>query len=706
MLKSEKTIFWGIITIFVLARMVIILFFIDTAYNYEDTYVGFISTELLSGDLKIPLYDYIMKPRHFSSIFVAILTMPFIFIFGNNLIALKLFALFTATINLGIWYLLLRKISQNTAIFFSLIYIFTPTIFTNMTLVYWPSYALTFLLMGASLLLLIKMLNSEQENCPRTALLGLVCGVGGWIYFVHLLLLPFILFIWGMKDKLFFLKRQFAAFVFFFLIGMAPWILYNIHDNFSADIFSVVGGSEQKMFESVNFLHIFHNAKKIFVQFMPNLFFYRGIHWSTSYVYYFLFILSYGAVIVDLVKNFKISKLSTPAYVIKFVIASYILVYLAMFCSNMSDFESIKASYIAFLCPFILSIIALGLTYVRPIFQKGLLVALIFCHLFTYSYRMPYAKFLQGLSYTADSSYGLLGKWKSFVKYNGYQYFYNMLEKFPHKRKQNILSWYLQNLYSSKGLNFYGVDFLIWKYGHQFDIFCDVLIMQEPDELNSNFIEILQDSVNLCGKAQNMKWEKITLRTERVSEIVSAIESLNDSDKKEIMYFYLGKAVFYSKREDFYKFYKGISQPYRYRYVQGHAFSELERIPADFFFMPENVDNLGAFMDRIQQNLLPSIPSNDEECIRDIYTAYITISYRMFAMEPQDDYVIMPLNIKVFQDYIATINDRKTILYTQFRLKELLKKENGFFSKVNRGTLIMENDFYLHHSSKRKNDNK
>jgi len=191
MLKSERNIFLGIIAVFVVTRMAIILFFIDTAYHYEETYVGFISTELLSGDLKIPLFEYSMKPRFLSNVLVAILTMPFIFIFGNNLIALKLFALFTATINLGIWYLLLRNISQRTALFFSLIYIFTPTIFTNIILINWPPYALTSLLIGVSLLLLIKILDSEYENYPCAALFGLVCGVGSWIFYVHLLFFSF-----------------------------------------------------------------------------------------------------------------------------------------------------------------------------------------------------------------------------------------------------------------------------------------------------------------------------------------------------------------------------------------------------------------------------------------------------------------------------------------------------------------------------------
>jgi len=153
---------------------------------------------------------------------------------------------------------------------------------------------------------------------------------------------------------------------------------------------------------------------------MPNFFFYRGTHLSTSYVYYFLFILSYIAVIVDLVKNFEMKKLSTPAYAIKFAIVVYPFIYLSIISSAVYNDRDIKAAYIAFMCPFILSIIALGLTYVRPIFQKGFLVMLIFCHLFTYSYRMPYAKFLQGLSYKADSGYGILGD--SVISVKNYDY--------------------------------------------------------------------------------------------------------------------------------------------------------------------------------------------------------------------------------------------------------------------------------------------
>jgi len=688
MLKSEKNIFWGIIAVFVLTRMVIILFFISG--TWEESYVGFISTELLSGDLKIPLYDYIMKPRHFSNVLVAILTAPFIFIFGNNLIALKLFALFTATINLGVWYLLLRNISQKTALFFSLIYIFTPTMFTNIMLISWPPNALISLLMGASLLLLVKILNSKHENCPYAAILGLVCGVGGWIFYVHLLLLPFILFFWGMKDRLFFFKKQFAVFAFFFLIGMSPWLFYNVHDNFSANIFSVVGGSGQKMFEGLNFLNFFHKANEVFTVFMPNFFFYRGTHLSTSYVYYFLFILSYVAVIVDLVKNYKINKLSTPAYAIKFAIAAYPFIYLSVICSIMRDCP-IKASYIAFICPFILSIIALGLTYVRPIFQKGFLIALIFCHLFTYSYRMPYAKFLQGLSYKADNGYGKLGTWINFSNYDDYHYFYDILEKFPHERKQNILVGYLDDVYALKGLNFDGINFLIGKYSHQFDVFCDVLITQELEELNSNFIENIQDGVNLCGKARYKDWEKIELQTGRVAEIVSAIESLNDSGKKEILYFYLGKVVTYYKEKDFYMFYKGIPQPYRYRYVLGRAFEEIAGLE-NFFFQPKHIDNFGVIENHIQEIVL-SIPQNDEEYTRDVNAAYIPLSYVAFALITQDDYLMRPLNKKTVISYLKKIKNKETISYIQFRLMELLKKENGFFSKIVKSTYIMENGF-------------
>jgi len=687
MLKSEKNIFWGIIAAFIVTRMVIILFFIDTIYNPKETYVGFISTELLSGDLKIPLYDYIMMPKHFSNILVAILMMPFIFIFGNNLIAVKLFALFIATINLGVWYLLLRNISQRTAVFFSIIYIFTPTMATNVMLISWPPYALTSLFMGISLLLLVKMLNSKQENYPRAALLGVVCGVGGWIYYLHLLFLSFVFLSWGMKDKLFFLKKQFAVFAFFFLIGIAPWLLYNIHDNFSATIFF-----REETFGNLHFLNFLDKAKKIITIFMPNFFFYRGTHLSTGFIYYFLFILSYIAVIVNLIKNLNVHNLSTPKYAIKFAVAFFLFTYLIIL-SNITFIKSIRASYMAFLCPFILSIIALGLTYVRPIFQKGFLVMIIFCHIFTYSYRMPYAKFLQGLSYKADSGYDKLGTWDYFLENYDHHRFYNMLEKFPHERKQNILIGYLVHIYSVKGFNFDGIDFLMSKYGHQYDVFCDVMIIQERYKFGISFTENIQDGINLCGKARYTNWEKMELRTDEVFEVVSAIESLNDNDQKEIMYFYLGKVASYHKRKDFYEFYKEIPHSYRYRYIQGHAFEEITRVSGKgFFFRPEHINNFGVIENRIQEILL-SVPDNDEKCIKDVYAAYIPLSYVVFALVTHEYYLMKSLNKKTVVSYLKKIKNKETIAYIQFRLKELLEKENGFFSKILGGMVIMENGY-------------
>jgi len=255
-----------------------------------------------------------------------------------------------------------------------------------------------------------------------------------------------------------------------------------------------------------------------------------------------------------------------------------------------------------------------------------------------------------------------------------------MLEKFPYERKQNILMWYLLELYNMKGMHFDGIYFLMGKYGHQFDVFCGVLIMQEPDVLNSNFIDNIQDGVNLCGKVRYGNLGKMELRSESVSEIVSAIESLSDSDKKEVMYFYLGKVVHHYKQKDFYKFYKGIPHPYRYRYVQGRSFTEFEKVNPNYFFRPEHINNFGSIENRIHEILL-SVPDDDEECIRDVYAAYIAVSYWMYTVVTQDDYSVIPLNKKIFQNYIASIEDKKMMHYINIRLKEMLKMENGFSAK-------------------------
>ena len=67
---------------------------------------------------------------------------------------------------------------------------------------------------------------------------------------------------------------------------------------------------------------------------------------------------------------------------------------------------------------------------------------------------------------------------------------------------------YLVHIYSVKGFNFDGIDFLMSKYGHQYDVFCDVMIIQERYKFGISFTENIQDGINLCGKARYTNWAK------------------------------------------------------------------------------------------------------------------------------------------------------------------------------------------------------
>jgi len=685
MLKSEKNIFWGIIIVFVITRIVIILFFISTIFAWDDGYVGFISTELLSGNLKLPLFDYIRESRNLSIVIPAFFLMPFLFIFGNNIIAIKLFALCVATLNLCIWYFVLRNVSLRTAFLFSLLYICTPTMLTNIMLIAWTPYSIISLCMGASLLLFIKILNSEHQKLFHAALLGFVCGVGSWIYYVLPLLLPFMFFFWGVKDKLFFLKKQFMVFIILFVIGISPWLFYNIDNNFSSLLFL---GKDSLNLDFEAFLYKF---KRIFTLFMPNFFFYRGTPMVVGYAYYILFILSFVAVTTDIIKNFKIIKFSTPAYTIKFIVAAFLFIYVLMFCVIPLQAMDIRARYIALVWPFLLSVIALGLTYISPFLQKIFLVILIICYTFTYSYRMPYQNFMEGLSEKGDSYYFKLGK--HLVRdrdYNAFR-FSEVLEKFPLEKQENILRYYV--IHKINKLNRSGLPefrFLVKKYNKKFDIFCDVFNLVNFDQLG--FKKSLNRAINICGKAHNEDWKGIWLRTINVFEIVSAIESLNDNHDKETMYFFLGKLLSKHSFNNIYEFYKEIPRLFRYRYIQGYVYSELFSMPEDFFFQPEHIDNFDSIEIQIQE-ILSFIPHNDEECIRDVYVAYISSSYVLVTLVNHDDYETIPMNKKIFANYLKEIKDKEIVFDIRFRIKEILKKEKGFFSKMASDVIILENEF-------------
>jgi len=86
---------------------------------------------------------------------------------------------------------------------------------------------------GLSLLLFFKILHQKENSWTIYALLGLVAGFGVWFAYIYGITVMAMLIFWLLHDRNVFVRRGFALFALFFLIGFSPWIVFNLNNNFS-----------------------------------------------------------------------------------------------------------------------------------------------------------------------------------------------------------------------------------------------------------------------------------------------------------------------------------------------------------------------------------------------------------------------------------------------------------------------------------------
>src|SRR5256886_11829036 len=84
-----------------------------------------------------------------------------------------------------------------------------------------------------TVLLLFRMLSDEQGSLAVPALLGLTAGVGLWIAYIHGLTLLATLGCWLWHDKGRFWQARVLWFALGFVVGFAPWILFNVQTHFA-----------------------------------------------------------------------------------------------------------------------------------------------------------------------------------------------------------------------------------------------------------------------------------------------------------------------------------------------------------------------------------------------------------------------------------------------------------------------------------------
>jgi 4-amino-4-deoxy-L-arabinose transferase-like glycosyltransferase len=209
----------------------ILTLFSVNLYNGEECRVGTITNEIIKGPT-FPLLDY---PYFFGSsgrIVEGFLAVPFYLIFGISGISLKFMYLTISAILLILVYLFLDKFfDKKVAILACLLMIFSPVFYSLVTLNQSGP-----LLIGAFFDLLIMFIFFQifynKKYKPKYFIgLGLISGFAIFVNLISLIMIFTSILFWFVFDKRFILRKYFFIYILFFLIGISPWVYFNINYN-------------------------------------------------------------------------------------------------------------------------------------------------------------------------------------------------------------------------------------------------------------------------------------------------------------------------------------------------------------------------------------------------------------------------------------------------------------------------------------------
>src|SRR2546427_12473312 len=225
----------GFLLLFVASRLLYLMLINPSYLNYmgEELYRGAIAQELVT-ELKIPFTEYRADNYSGGSLVIGALAAGFFLLFGPTVFALKLAPLLLFTLALLFWYQTIqRATSKRVAGYFAVLFCFSPPLFTDYSVTAIGFHSESIVFSALTVLLLFRMLCDEEGSPAIPALLGLTAGFGLWFCYTYGLTLLSLLGFWVWHDKGKLRRPRVLWFALGFVVGFAPWILFNVQTHFA-----------------------------------------------------------------------------------------------------------------------------------------------------------------------------------------------------------------------------------------------------------------------------------------------------------------------------------------------------------------------------------------------------------------------------------------------------------------------------------------
>lgn len=224
-----------LISLFIISRLLILLFDFSELAQLEELYNGTLAREIVRGPF-LPLLQLRYIEYQSGSLIVSFIAIPLFYLFGTSYFTLKLVALLFSAATLILFYLLLKHFySRRVATWGGILFVFCPRIFALLNLKVEGANSQAILITFAIWYLFFSLLHYGDHRPPGIKregrenalafLIGLLCSFGVWFCPVVLIVVACIIIISFARDKLFCLRKRFVYSFAGFWAGAIPAII-------------------------------------------------------------------------------------------------------------------------------------------------------------------------------------------------------------------------------------------------------------------------------------------------------------------------------------------------------------------------------------------------------------------------------------------------------------------------------------------------
>ena len=355
------------------------MFSFDNIYSDADELSrGALAKEIIEKPM-LPILDY---PEADSEVYeggrllASLITAPFFLILGDSYFSLKLTAVICSWACLILWFILLsRFFNRRIAVIWSLLFILSPPLYTQASLVTWGAHAEYYFFTPLFLIFLQKILSRTPPDKAKGgiwAVFGFLSGLSIWIIQNNIIVLATCFLILFITDRRFFFRKPFGVYSFFFFAGYSPGIYHFFTRHWQ---YSISCDSIFKLYPHAGVSTWLPKLKMLIMDFLPRSFIFKPE--IISWAYFFIFLSAFLYIIwlnreAIYVVGISLSRWFRPGMIVNVVIPRefplllYFFVYLfAYTIGGLGVWENdqgyLKYKYLTIIYPVIFFVISFAL---------------------------------------------------------------------------------------------------------------------------------------------------------------------------------------------------------------------------------------------------------------------------------------------------------------------------------------------------------